>query len=183
MNIFFGLQKTANFQQIINNMLGTKRQTDKGYIATTKRWSMPVQGLWRTVCSWDSLDELKIKRLKIKTVISMHTMLTDATLFNLLWCVSAKLVDLAYGIKKLSIICVVEDEKISVEDLREEIEQFEDVVCFLSLFLCNCVSGRIVHYILLCSCLCMEAQVLSCLTHRSFLFCTPMVCPWLYTHK
>jgi len=42
---------------------------------------------------------------------------------------AAKLVPLAYGIKKLQIICVVEDEKISVEDLIEEIqENFADYV-------------------------------------------------------
>ena len=44
--------------------------------------------------------------------------------------------ELAYGIKKLTIICVIEDDKISVEDLREEIEQFQDLVS--SLFQCAC---------------------------------------------
>ncbi|KAK7091839.1 elongation factor 1-beta-like isoform X1 [Littorina saxatilis] len=41
---------------------------------------------------------------------------------------AAKLQEVAYGLKKLTIICIVEDEKIGVEDLREEIEQFEDLV-------------------------------------------------------
>ncbi|KAL8578850.1 hypothetical protein ACOMHN_022143 [Nucella lapillus] len=41
---------------------------------------------------------------------------------------AGRLVELAYGIKKLTIISVVEDEKISVEDLKEEIEGFEDFV-------------------------------------------------------
>ena len=50
-------------------------------------------------------------------------------------CVSAKLVELAYGIKKLQIMCTVEDEKVSVEDLREQIEAFEDFVsCLVSLY-------------------------------------------------
>ena len=49
--------------------------------------------------------------------------------------ISAKLQELAYGIKKLVIMCVVEDDKISVEDLREEIEAFEDLVCLLSVFI------------------------------------------------
>lgn len=44
--------------------------------------------------------------------------------------------ELAYGIKKLTIICVIEDDKISVEDLREEIEQFEDLVSSLSVLVC-----------------------------------------------
>lgn len=40
----------------------------------------------------------------------------------------AKLVPLAYGIKKLQIICVIEDEKVSTEELSEKIEGFEDFV-------------------------------------------------------
>lgn len=40
--------------------------------------------------------------------------------------------DLAYGIKKLQIMCVVEDEKVSVEDLREDIEKFEDLVSLIA---------------------------------------------------
>jgi hypothetical protein len=57
----------------------------------------------------------------------------------LLFFFSAKLVDLAYGIKKLQIMCTVEDEKVSVEDLREEIEAFEDLV---SLFLRSVISSN-----------------------------------------
>lgn len=41
---------------------------------------------------------------------------------------AAKLVPLAYGIKKLQIGCVVEDEKVSVDWLTEEIQNFEDLV-------------------------------------------------------
>lgn len=41
---------------------------------------------------------------------------------------AAKLVPLAYGIKKLQIGCVVEDDKVSVDWLTEEIQNFEDLV-------------------------------------------------------
>ena len=34
----------------------------------------------------------------------------------------------AFNIKKLSIVCVVEDAKVSVEELTEKIEAFEDFV-------------------------------------------------------
>jgi len=40
----------------------------------------------------------------------------------------AKLVPIGYGIKKLQINLVVEDEKISLEELQEEIQEFEDFV-------------------------------------------------------
>ncbi|KAG8226399.1 hypothetical protein J437_LFUL011937 [Ladona fulva] len=46
---------------------------------------------------------------------------------GLLWGAS-KLVPLAYGIKKLQISCVVEDEKVSVDLLQEKIQENEDYV-------------------------------------------------------
>lgn len=46
---------------------------------------------------------------------------------GLLWGAS-KLVELAYGIKKLQISCVIEDDKISTDFLEEEITKFEDLV-------------------------------------------------------
>ena len=46
---------------------------------------------------------------------------------GLLWGAS-KLVPLAYGIRKLQISCVIEDDKISTDFLEEEITKFEDYV-------------------------------------------------------
>jgi translation elongation factor EF-1beta len=46
---------------------------------------------------------------------------------GLLWG-QAKLVPLAYGIKKLQISCVVEDDKVGTDFLEEEITTFEDLV-------------------------------------------------------
>jgi len=46
---------------------------------------------------------------------------------GLLWGAS-KLVPVGYGIKKLQISCVVEDDKISIEELTEQIESNEDFV-------------------------------------------------------
>ncbi|CAG0894036.1 unnamed protein product [Darwinula stevensoni] len=46
---------------------------------------------------------------------------------GLLWG-AAKLVPLAYGIKKLQISSVVEDDKVSVDWLQEQIEAFEELV-------------------------------------------------------
>jgi len=40
----------------------------------------------------------------------------------------AKLVPVGYGIKKLQIGCVVEDDKVSIDWLTEEIQNFEDLV-------------------------------------------------------
>lgn len=46
---------------------------------------------------------------------------------GLLWG-SSKLVDVAYGVKKLQITCVIEDDKISTDFLDESITAFEDFV-------------------------------------------------------
>jgi len=46
---------------------------------------------------------------------------------GLLWGAS-KLIPIGYGIKKLQVMCTVEDEKVSVEELTEKIEEFEDFV-------------------------------------------------------
>merc|ERR1711862_486123 len=46
---------------------------------------------------------------------------------GLLWG-AHKLIPTGYGIKKLQVMCTVEDEKVSVEELTEEIEEFEDFV-------------------------------------------------------
>lgn len=46
---------------------------------------------------------------------------------GLVWGAS-KLVPVGFGIKKLQINLVVEDDKISLEELQEEIEGFQDYV-------------------------------------------------------
>ena len=46
---------------------------------------------------------------------------------GLVWGAS-KLVPVGFGIKKLEINMVVEDEKVSTSDLQEEIEELEDYV-------------------------------------------------------
>merc|ERR550525_1429791 len=46
---------------------------------------------------------------------------------GLLWG-AHKLIPIGYGIEKLQVMCTVEDEKVSVEELTEKIEEFEDFV-------------------------------------------------------
>lgn len=41
---------------------------------------------------------------------------------------TSKLVPIGFGIKKLQINLVIEDEKVSLSDLEEEIQEFEDYV-------------------------------------------------------
>ncbi|CAG9796618.1 unnamed protein product [Diatraea saccharalis] len=58
---------------------------------------------------------------------AMEQAVRQITTDGLLWG-AAKLVPLAYGIHKLQISCVVEDDKVSIDWLTEEIEKLEDFV-------------------------------------------------------
>jgi len=66
---------------------------------------------------WDDETDLKEMEAQIRK-ISMD---------GLLWG-AAGTKPLAYGIMKLQILCTIEDEKVSVDDLTSQIEEFEDYV-------------------------------------------------------
>lgn len=66
---------------------------------------------------WD--DETDMKELEK----SVRTIEMD----GLLWGAS-KLVPVGYGINKLQIMCIVEDAKVSIDELTEKIQDFEDFV-------------------------------------------------------
>ncbi|XP_037068481.1 elongation factor 1-delta-like [Pollicipes pollicipes] len=66
---------------------------------------------------WDDETDMKEMEKAVRTV----------QMDGLVWG-AAKLVPLAFGIKKLSIMCTVEDDKVSIEELSEKIEEFEDFV-------------------------------------------------------
>jgi len=66
---------------------------------------------------WDDETDMQAMEKQVRTIV----------MDGLLWGVS-KLVPLAYGIKKLQISCVVEDDKVSIEELQEKLEEFEDYV-------------------------------------------------------
>lgn len=66
---------------------------------------------------WDDETDMKELEKKVRTV----------EMDGLIWGAS-KLVPVGYGIKKLQIMCVVEDEKVSVEELTEKIGEFEEFI-------------------------------------------------------
>lgn len=72
---------------------------------------------------WD--DETNMKELEA----AVRAIQMD----GLLWGAS-KLVPLAYGIHKLQITCVVEDEKVSVDLLTETIEEISELVSIIIIF-------------------------------------------------
>jgi len=66
---------------------------------------------------WDDETDMKKMEECVRTI----------EMDGLLWGAS-KLVPVGYGINKLQIMCVIEDDKISTDELTEKIEAFEDFV-------------------------------------------------------
>ncbi|EDW37753.1 GL16653 [Drosophila persimilis] len=66
---------------------------------------------------WDDETDMKDMENNVRTI----------EMDGLLWGAS-KLMPVGYGIQKLQIMCVIEDEKVSIHLLQEKIEEFEDFV-------------------------------------------------------
>ncbi|CAM9531233.1 unnamed protein product [Scytosiphon promiscuus] len=67
---------------------------------------------------WDTETDLKDLFGKIR----------ETVIPGLVWGEAHKLVPVAFGVKKLVLSCVVEDDKVGVEDITDVIEAFEDYV-------------------------------------------------------
>merc|ERR1712154_94762 len=57
----------------------------------------------------------------------LEAMLKSIEMDGLVWGASKK-VPVGYGINKIQVMCTVEDDKVSIEELQEKIEEFEDYV-------------------------------------------------------
>ncbi|KAF7265207.1 elongation factor 1-beta'-like [Rhynchophorus ferrugineus] len=66
---------------------------------------------------WDDETDMKEMETNVRTI----------EMDGLVWGAS-KLVPVGYGINKLQIMCVVEDAKVSIDELTEKIQDFEDFV-------------------------------------------------------
>jgi len=66
---------------------------------------------------WDDETDMKELEREVRKI----------TMEGLLWGVS-KLVPVGYGINKLQIATVIEDDKVSVDELSEKIQDLEDFV-------------------------------------------------------
>jgi translation elongation factor EF-1beta len=53
---------------------------------------------------------------------------TEILIDGLVWNNEPKILPVAFGVNKLQIGCVVEDAKVSVDDIYEKIESWEDIV-------------------------------------------------------
>ncbi|KAJ3997485.1 hypothetical protein F5050DRAFT_1751526 [Lentinula boryana] len=66
---------------------------------------------------WDDETDMEALEKSVRSIVKD----------GLVWG-SSKLVPIGYGIRKLQITLVIEDEKISTDELQEEIAEFEDYV-------------------------------------------------------
>lgn len=66
---------------------------------------------------WDDETDMKALEESVRAIVKD----------GLVWG-SSKLVPVGYGVKKLQITIVIEDDKISLDDLQEEVQEIEDYV-------------------------------------------------------
>ena len=66
-------------------------------------------------------------------MVELEKLTRSVEMDGLVWGAS-KLVPLAFTIKALNIICVIEDDKVSTEELSEKIAEFSDHVSVFLLF-------------------------------------------------
>jgi len=68
---------------------------------------------------WDDETDLESLAQKIKKEITMD---------GLVWAQEHKKLPMAYGIFKLQITCIIEDDKVSTDDITEKIEEYDEEV-------------------------------------------------------
>merc|ERR1712212_677914 len=99
-----------------------KRITEERLKAYHEKKAKKPKGIAKTsvlfdVKPWDDETDMDAMLKEVKTIEQE----------GLVWGAS-KLVPVGYGIKKLQVMCVVEDEKVSIDELCEQIAEFEDFV-------------------------------------------------------
>jgi elongation factor 1-beta len=94
------------------NRKKAEKAEKKGVIAAKSMITIDVKPFDDETC-------LETLAKKIKGEIAMD---------GLVWAKEHKLIPLAFGIKKLQVTAIVEDDKVSTEDLTDEIEAYEDEV-------------------------------------------------------
>jgi elongation factor 1-beta len=85
--------------------------------ASGKKQEVMKSAVILDVKTWDDSTDLKDLEDKVRAI----------AIEGLEWKAS-KILEVAYGIKKLQISCHVVDDKVSVDDIQEQIQSFEDLV-------------------------------------------------------
>lgn len=107
----------------------------------TKKVIIAKSSIVLDVKPWDDETDMKELESQVRTIVMdglvwgackciIWKYIVVSLYFNncYIYFIPAKLVEIAFGIKKLQIMCVVEDDKVSVDALVETIQEFEDYV-------------------------------------------------------
>merc|ERR1719426_417240 len=103
------MQRQHVYVKTVQRLMQRKKANKPGPI--------PRSQIMLDVKPWDDETDMKALEASVRTI----------EMDGLRWGAS-KLNPVGFGIQKLSILCTVEDAKVSVDDLSEKIEEFEDYV-------------------------------------------------------
>merc|ERR1711868_158194 len=92
------------------NKKKAEKESKKGKVIAKSNIIMDIK-------PWDDETDMKELEAAIRSI----------AMDGLLWG-TGKLVEIGYGIKKLQITCVIEDDKVMMDDLEDQIIGFEDFV-------------------------------------------------------
>jgi len=72
--------------------------------------------------------DVKVYEMETDLHALFNKIKTEIIMDGLVWNNEPKIVPIAFGMNKLQVGCVVEDSKVSVDDIYEKIEAWEDIV-------------------------------------------------------
>lgn len=97
-------------------------KVEKPVAAADAKKSKP-KPIAKTICVYD------VKPLEAETPPSaLEAAVRSIQMDGLSWGETFKVEEIAYGVKKLVVQCVVEDEKVSLDELEEKLMSFEDII-------------------------------------------------------
>lgn len=73
---------------------------------------------------------------------ALEAAIRSVAMDGLVWGEEFKVVDVAYGIQKIVCQAIIEDEKVGLADIEEQIEAMEDIVQSIDMLSMNKISGR-----------------------------------------
>lgn len=137
-------KRSVTFDPYINH--SQLNQFKKFYLIASTKWNIRLQDAEAARIREERLKAYADKKSKKPALIAKSSIILDVKPWDdetdmkemenqvrtiemdgLLWGAS-KLVPVGYGINKLQIMCVIEDDKVSVDLLTEKIQEFEDFV-------------------------------------------------------
>jgi elongation factor 1-beta len=74
------------------------------------------------------LFDVKVYEMETDLIELFKKITTEITIDGLVWNNEPKILSIAFGMNKLRVGCVVENAKVSMDDIYERIEAWEDLI-------------------------------------------------------